>query len=127
MLIETDAAAIAAFKARKEVQGAAAMAVLPGVSMAASGERGTSISLCHDGRETVIIGQLPHAATIVSGSAKNPVRRDMPNAKKPLEKRGIDLTDEQVGTIIATWGRGGSALEHAFVAAVFKDGAWHKR
>lgn len=127
MLIETDMAVVAAFKARKAEQGAQAMLALAGISMTSSGERGSSFTLCYDGRETVIIGQLPHIATVTTGSPRNPVRRDMPNDKKPIEKREIDLTDDQIAAIIATWKRGGSALEHDFVPAVFADGRWQTR
>lgn len=125
--MESDLDVVQAFVSAKLAQGHSAMAELEGVSVISSGERGSSISISHDGGEMVIIGQLPHAHLRSTGSPRNPVRRDSPNDQKPIEKREIDLTDEQVTGVLNAWRDGRSALELEFIDAVFKGGRWHSK
>lgn len=122
MLTDESLTQLTAFKIRKTAQGAAAMAYAAGVSMVVSGEQGSQIviSIANDQiAEAVIIGQLPHIHLKSTGSPKNPVRRDAPNDQKPVEKRAIDLTDDQVRAVLDTWAAGRSALEHDFIVAIY--------
>lgn len=113
MLTDDAYANLNAFCDRKTVQGLAAMAVLPGVSLIASGERQSQIviSIANESlAEAVIIGQLPHVHLKLSGSPRNPVARDAPNDLKPVEKQAIDLSDAEIAAVLECWRNGRSAL-----------------
>lgn len=97
---------------------------LPGLQLARSAESGTEFMLTfspHDGSfyESVIIGQLPQVALEPYGSKHNPRFRDMPNEKKPFEKRQIDLDDDEIDRVIRAWKAGKSALTLKFVPVVY--------
>lgn len=119
---ETDAA-IPAWKEAKDAQWATVQAAMPGLQLMVSGQKGTQYTIVcspHDGSfyEAVVIGQLPQIVLEQYGSRLNPRMRDMADAKKPYDKKPIDLTDNQVAQIIATWKEGRSALTLPFVEAV---------
>lgn len=110
--------------ARKQAQWERVQSDLPGLQFIRSGERGTECLLTyspHDGSfyESVIVGQLPHVALEPYGSKLNPRFRDMANDKKPLEKREIDLDDDEIDRVIRAWKAGRSALTLRFVPLVY--------
>jgi hypothetical protein len=84
--------------------------------------------LDHDGApgfyEGVIIGRSEHAVPDHKrGLARQPITVPLPEAKKPLNKRAVDLSDAQIDQIIAGWREGRSALDLPFVLAVYgQDG-----
>lgn len=118
MLLPISDADLAAYKARKVAQWERVASAIPGLQMIQSGDRGTSFTIgwsSGDDFEGVIFGQLPHVHLVLTGSPRNPVRRDAANDAKPIEKRAIDLTDEQIDAVIDAWRRGWSALTLPFV------------
>lgn len=122
MLIEKDTSKIAEFKARKVAQWERVAGVMPGLQFVASGERGTQFMIVRSTDsfyEGVVIGQLPHVVMETFGSPANPRRRAMPDAKKPLGKRAVDLTDDEIDQVLARWRVGQSAWNLPFVLAVF--------
>lgn len=122
MLIEKDAEKIAEFKDRKSRQLARIAGTSPGLQIVVSGERGTQFMVvCSTDTfyEGVVIGQLPHVVMETYGPPANPRRRAMPNDKKPLDKREIDLTDDQIDKVLACWRNEQSALGLPFVQAVY--------
>jgi hypothetical protein len=122
MLIEEDAATIAAFKAAKREQGTRALHELGGGSLICAGQSGTQIMLRfeRDGfAEGVVIGQMAQVHLVASGSRVNPILRDAPNDKKPIEKRAVDLTDAQVDAVIGRWLDGRSAADLPFITHVY--------
>lgn len=122
MLIEKDADNISAFKARKTAQWERVAGSMPGLQFVSSGERGTQFMIVRstdDFYEGVVIGQLPHVVMETYGPPANPRRRAMPNDKKPLDKRDIDLTDDQIDKVLACWRNEQSALGLPFVQAVY--------
>lgn len=111
------------WKAKKDAQWAAIKDTMPGLQLMTAGDRGTHYTLvcsAHDGRfyESTVIGQLPHVVLEEYGSRLNRRYRDMADDKKPLDKRSIDLTDEQIAQVIETWRRGATALSLPFIDAV---------
>lgn len=116
-------AVIPDWKAKKQAQWDAFKDAMPGLQLAVSGQKGTQYTIVcspHDGSfyEAVVIGQLPQIVLEQYGSRLNPRMRDMADAKKPYDKKSINLTDNQVAQIIATWKEGRSALTLPFVEAV---------
>ena len=99
---------IEAFKARKLAQWERVKGALPGLQMIQSGEKGSQFVISN-GTEMVIYGQLPHVVLEQTGSRKNPVMKAVPNERKPLERRGIDLDDAAIDQIIAAWAAGRTA------------------
>lgn len=76
--------------------------------------------------EGVVFGQMPHRVTKLSGSPRNPVRRDAPNDAKPFDMRAIDWSDADLDAVIAAWQAGRSALTLEFVPRVYRrDGRPH--
>ena len=111
-------ASLSAFKARKAAQWNRIAGSIPGLQLVISGEQATQFMLvCSQESfyEGVIIGQLPHVVMERAGHSHRPV----PEARKPLERRDIDLSDEHIDQISAHWRDQRSALSLAFVAAVF--------
>lgn len=122
MLVEKDAAKVEAFREHKRAQWDRIAGSMPGLQFVASGERGTQFMIvCStpDFYEGVVIGQLAHLVMETYGSPAQPRRRAIPNAKKPLDRRGIDLTDEQVDAVLDRWRLGRSAIDLPFVAAIY--------
>lgn len=122
MLIEKDADNIAAFKARKTAQWERVAGTMPGLQFVSSGERGTQFMIVRstdDFYEGVVIGQLPHVVMETYGPPSSPRRRAMPNDKKPLDRRDVDLTDEQIDKVLARWRDGQSAVGLPFVQAIY--------
>ena len=102
-----------------------------GLQLAQSGEAGTQLMITcstHDGAfyESIIFGQLPQIVLEPYGSSKAPKYRPVAEDKKPLDKRGIDLSDGQIDLILALWEKKGSAFALEFVTAVWgPDGKRH--
>ena len=122
MLIEKDEDAVAAFKARKIAQWQRVAGSMPGLQLVVSGERGTQFMIVRstdDFYEGVVVGQLPHVVMETYGPPSSPRRRAMPNEKKPLDRRDVDLTDEQIDKVIARWRDGQSAVGLPFVQAIY--------
>lgn len=122
MLEEKALAGIDEFKARKQAQWKKVADKLPGLQLAQSGERGSQFMLiCSTDHfyEGVILGQLPHVVMENYGPPVRPRRRAVPDERKPIERRSIDLTDAQIDQILSLWRSGTSALSLPFVAAVF--------
>jgi len=115
------------FKARKLAQWERVKDKVHGLQLAQSGEAGTEFMLTcstHDGTfyESIVFGALPQIVLEPYGSPRNPRYRDVPEAKKPLDKRGVDLSDAQLDTILALWEKGQSAFALDFVASVWGPG-----
>jgi hypothetical protein len=73
--------------------------------------------------EGVLIGQLERQLGEMKGPARARVRKEVPNAKKPVNLRGVDLTDAQISKIIKKWKAGESAASLKFVSCVWgRDG-----
>lgn len=73
--------------------------------------------------EGVVIGQLERRETEVKMVARKKTAVDLPNNKKSIEKRGIDLSDDQVAKIVERWKAGKSAKSLKFVSCVWgRDG-----
>jgi hypothetical protein len=106
---------------------------MPGLQLITSGEQGTQFMLVcslHDGSfyEGVIIGQLPHVVMEETGPPHRRRTQPAPDDRKPLERRSIDLDDEQLDQILALWRERKTALSLAFVEAVWgSDGKPHPR
>lgn len=122
MLIEKDPDKIEAFKADKRAQWERIAGTMPGLQFVVSGERGTQFMIvCSTPEfyEGVVIGQLPQVMMETIGTPASFRRRAMPNDKKPLDKRSVDLTDEQIDKVLARWKAKTSALDLPFVQAVY--------
>lgn len=124
--VETTAL-IPAFKARKLAQWERVKDTLAGLQLAQAGEGGCEFMLTcspHDGQfyESVVFGALPQIVLEPYGSPARPKYRDAPEAKKPIDKRGVDLSDDQIDTILALWGKGQSSFALDFVASVWGPG-----
>lgn len=116
MLTETDPDAIAAFRARKRAQWDRIAGTLPGLGMVQAGEQRTQFALVYAGHgreEQVIYGQLPH--TVIEHQGTGPFRRRaaVPDARKPIEKRAIDLSDDEIDAVLAAWRNGAAARGNA--------------
>lgn len=109
MLEDITDAEIAEFIERKQRQWQRLNAPT-GTHMIQSGERGTQFVIANNSGEAVIFGQLPHEVFEHVGSPRNSVRRPVPENRKPLNARAIDLTDEQLEAIIQAWVAGRSAV-----------------
>ena len=115
-------AQVPAFKARKLAQWQRLSGVMPGLQLVQSGEMGTQFMLTistDDIYESLIFGQLPHVMMETTGAGRNIKRRPMPEARKPLDRRAIDLTDGELDQIIAAWREKQSALDLPFVLSVW--------
>lgn len=111
------------WKVKKQAQWDRIKDSLHGLQLATSGEQGTQFTLVcspHDESfyEGVVFGQLPQIALKPYGSRLNPRFKDMKDEEKPLEKRAIDLTNEQIDAILAKWASKESAISLPFVLAV---------
>lgn len=114
------------FCARKADQFDRMGKAVAGLSMAQSGEFGTQFvmgKMIADGvHEAVIIGQLPHRVIERFGSTRNPVIREAPNERKPIERRRIDLSDGEIAAVLGAWARGETALGLPGVPALYRNG-----
>ena len=116
-------AIIPAWKEKKDAQWAAIKDAMPGLQLMTAGDRGTHYTLVCSALddsfyEAVVFGQLPQVVLEEYGSRLNRRYRDVPEDKKPLDKRAIDLSDDQIAQIIAAWRAGASAMSLPFVMAV---------
>lgn len=123
-LENADSAKISVFKTDKHRQAAKVIAPA-GAQIIQSGEQGTQFTMAMeiDGvHEGVIFGQWPHLVMKTGGSPRNPVRRPALDAEKPVERRSIDMTDDQIRGVLAAWAAGQSAIGLPGVVAVYRDG-----
>jgi hypothetical protein len=125
------AAKIPEHNARKLAQWERIKDTVHGLQLARSGEAGTEFVLTcstHDGAfyESTVFGALPQVVLEPYGSARNPRYRDVPEARKPIDKRAIDLTDDQIDQVLALWEKKQSAFSLDFVTSVWgPDGKRH--
>lgn len=119
-----DSVKISVFKTDKHRQAATIIAPA-GAQIIQAGEQGTQFTMATeiDGvHEAVIFGQWPHLVMKTGGSPKNPVKRTALDAEKPIEKRSIDMTDEQIRAVLAAWNAGQSAKGLPGVVAFYRNG-----
>lgn len=126
MLTEKDPDKIAEFKERKAAQWSRISDEMTGLQCVSSGAHGTQIMVVLSSEthyEGVVIGQLSHVVMETVGSPMNPRKRHIPDDRKPLDKREIDLSDDQLDQVVARWKAGQSARSLPFISAVFgRDG-----
>jgi hypothetical protein len=136
-------AAIPAWNLRKQAQWERIASAMPGLQLVTSGEKGSSYMLVcsqtrgpdfdHDGApgfyEGVVFGRLPQVIVEhKKGRAGQRISVPVPEHKKPIEKRAIDLRDGAIDEIVEGWKAGRSALELPFVLAVWgRDGKMRAR
>jgi hypothetical protein len=97
----------------------------PGLQLVRSANNSQWMLVCStDGfYEGVVIGQLERKQTETKMRARKKVSVEISNAKKAIENRGIDLTDEQIEKVLDCWMSGKSAKSLKFVACVWgRDG-----
>lgn len=119
-----DSVKLSVFKADKHRQ-AATLVAPAGAQIIQAGEQATQFTMATeiDGvHEGVVFGQWPHLVMRTGGSPRNPVRRPALDAEKPVEKRAIDMTDDQIRGVLAAWAAGQSAVGLPGVVAVYRDG-----
>jgi hypothetical protein len=118
------------WKARKDAQWDRIAGTMPGLQLVTTREGGNQYMLvCHrpadeergvpEFYEGVVIGQLPLVVierTRLPGGRTG--RKAMAEHKKPIHKRGIDLSDEEIDQVLACWRVGRSALSLPFIAQV---------
>jgi hypothetical protein len=111
---------------------------MPGLQLVRSGEkRSTFMLVCSaipgpdadgDGEpgfyEGIVYGRLPQVVNEVKrGHAGQRISVPVPEHRKPLTKRGVDLKDQEIDAVLACWKAGRSALDLPFVEAVWgRDG-----
>lgn len=121
-----DSADIAAFNAAKLSQWNAIAGSQPGLTLVRSGPYASSFMLVcsKDGfYEAVIIGQLAHRVPRAVGRGQSRHMVDTANDQKPVDKRGIDLTDKMIADVLGRWAKGQSAIDLDFVPGVWgRDG-----
>lgn len=113
------------FQHRKKAQWETFCVEIPGLQLIRTNNNSSWMLVCSQGDfyEGVIIGQLEQSMGEMKGPARARVRRELPNAKKPIEKRGIDMTDEEISKVIKRWKSGKSAAGLKFVPCVWgRDG-----
>ena len=104
-----------------------------GLQLAQAGEAGTEFTLtcsAHDGSfyESVVFGALPQIVLRATGPRKFPTYKDVAEAEKPLAKRAVDLSDDQIGQVLALWEKKQSAFSLDFVSSVWgPDGKQHTK
>ena len=133
MFSDDTKAKIPAHRTKKLAQWERVKDTVPGLQMAQAGEAGTEFTLtcsAHDGSfyESIVFGALPQIVLRATGPRKFPVYKDVPEAEKPLDKRGVDLSDDQIDAILALWEKKQSAFSLDFVASVWgPDGKRHTK
>lgn len=94
-----------------------------GLQLVRSGEEGTMFSIGvsrPDFYEQIVIARLPELMRTMTTPGTTRRLRDK---EKPWEKRRVELTSDQVDTVLMTWSKNKSALTLPFVAAVWqRDG-----
>ena len=126
MLTDVSISDLPAFTARMDEQWARVAKAIPGLQFIRSGERGSQCMLVcsiDDFYEGVVIGQLEHVAFKVSGPPHRLSRKAIPNASKPVDKRGFEFSPAQIDSVINAWRHGDTAKNLPFVViAVDRDG-----
>lgn len=115
---------VASFVQRKRKQWET-LAAPHGVQMVRSGEGGTQIAIglnLGDVHESVVIGQWPMVVMKNVGSPRNPVRRLALEHEKPIERRRIDMTDEEINGVVSRWSAGQSAAGMPGVVLIYRNG-----
>lgn len=115
---------VSSFLERKRLQWET-LAAPYGVQMIQSGERGTQVCIAFNVgnvHESVVIGQWPHTHVHHGGSARNPARRPALDHEKPIEKRRIDMTDDEVKAVIVGWLLGKSVVGMPGALMVYRNG-----
>lgn len=123
-LENADSVNVSVFKTNKHRQAAEIIAPA-GAQIIQSGEQATQFMMAMeiDGvHEGVIFGQWPQVLMKAIGSPRNPVRRPALDAEKPVERRSIDMTDDQIRGVLAAWAAGRSAIGLPGVIAVYHNG-----
>lgn len=104
---------------------------IPCLQMARSGEAGTEFTLicsAHDGSfyESIMFGALPQIVLEAVGPTRAPRYRPVPENKKPIDKRAVDLSDDEIDQVLALWEKKQSAFSLDFVGSVWgPDGKRH--
>lgn len=111
-------AQLPSWKARKQAQWERVAGTLPGLQLVKYGDHQSTVMLVYsadDFYEGVIFGRLPKQWT-------KPKRGPRP-AETVIVEKLIDLSDDQIDSILLRWMRGQSALDLDFVEAVWgRDG-----
>jgi len=131
------------WKSRKDAQWERIAGAMPGLQLVATRKKGSSYMLvCSrtqgpdldgDGApgfyEGIVIGRRPQLVyEQKKGRAGQNISIPMPEHRKPIEKRGVDLSDEEIDQVLAAWKVGRSALGLPFVSAVWgRDGQMRTR
>lgn len=115
---------VASFIERKRKQWET-LAAPHGVQMVRSGEGGTQIAIgfnLGDVHEGVVIGQWPMVVMKNVGSPRNPVRRLALEHEKPIERRRIDMTDDEIKAVVTGWLFGKSVVGMPGAVLVYRNG-----
>ena len=112
------------WRAYKDAQWERFQGTIPGLQLIKSGEGQHQYELVcsRDATEEaqafyegVVIGQLPQVLMERAGPRTRiggkTARRPAPEHKKPVRLRAIDLSDEEIGAILACWELGKTALD----------------
>jgi len=86
--------------------------------MIQSGERGTQFVITGPNGERVVYGQWPRVVLKTIGAGPNRQTVAVPNDRKPVHSRGIDLSDADLDVLLATWRANGSAKDLAFATVI---------
>lgn len=110
------------FAALKRTQWARIEGAIPGLQFVVSGERQSQFMVIHstdDHYEGVVIGQLPQVVMVVTGPPAARRRVPLPDSKKPLDKRTIDLSDSEIDAVLDCWRRGRSAMTLDYISHAY--------
>lgn len=114
---------VADFHANKRAQGEAAMASgIRGVQFVHTGRSYALICSTDDFYEAVCIGQEPRPETETYRDPANRrqiLQRELPDSRKQLKNKAIDLTDEQIVDVLDKWASRQTAFDLPFVIAVW--------
>jgi hypothetical protein len=92
------------------------------LEMVRSGQSNTRFMLSWNSegfQEAVLIGQLPQTHKI---KVRPREFRDAKPSELPLEKRKVDLTDDEISLVLKKWAKGQSALTLDFIPSVWVRG-----
>jgi len=121
---------ISAFKAKKQAQwervapvvvtdeGKPKLVGMP-LQLVTFGDRGSKFMLTYSAPhfyESIIFGQLPE---VVLEAGPRGMLVAIPESQKPLESRGIDLSDGELDAVLAAWVQRRSALTLPFITTVW--------
>lgn len=119
---------LTAWRAKKNAQWERVNGFIPGLQLVCARKQTQYMLVCSrdDFYEGALIGQIPVEHVINKGTALRPRKHVATEAEKPINKRGVDLTNNQIDELLAQWERGLTALSLPFVPAVWdRSGKMH--